>query len=280
MDVKKITRRNISNFMFLMEGYGKALKEQNLVNITGETAIMKHSITAFCDLNSDSQLTLVWGATCIGLANKKLLLNPANIKPGMIIVGFKDPGYGCNGGTFFTNLILRKWGPCIDDILEDPEAMEFVKKLAVPSKIYAKTVCRIVGWKENGKIGEPLAKIAGIAHITGGGVWGKFGEILPPGVGAYLYNMPDPPQVLLEAQELSFEFPDLKLSGHSGYGTLHGGCRMLLVTHSFDDANKIIYEAAQDGIEAQIVGETDDSSKLKINSKYLNGGMLEEELKR
>lgn len=267
--IKRVTEDNFPLVEAVMKGYGKALREAGLVNITGETAIMKHSITAFCDNNSNSQLVLTWGASCIGLAHKDLLLNPKNIEPGMIIVGLKEKGYRCNGGTFFTNLIMRKYGPEIGEILNNQKAIEFASKLTVPSISYAKTLCPILGWYTDGSVGRPVADIVAIAHITGGGVWGKFGEMLPPGVGAFLDEMPAPPEVLLEAQEMSQEFPDLKLDDYQAYETFHGGCGMLAVVRKMKDAYKIIDEAAKDGIEAQIVGTTNSSGVLTIASKFL-----------
>jgi len=255
----------------MFRGYGDALRQSNLVNITGEIAIMKHSITAFCDIQSDEQLLVTWGGTCIGLARKNLLLDPKNIKPNMPVVGFLEKGYRCNGGTFFTNLILRKWGTNIINIINDPDCRKFVEKLTVPSISYAKTICRLIGWHSSGFIDPPQAKIAGIAHITGGGVWGKFGEMLPSGIGANLYNMPKPPEILQEAQDLSREFPD-PLSDYDAYSTLHGGCGMLIVALDYQSADMIIDEAHRDGIEAMVVGITNDTGALTIESRFRNYG--------
>jgi phosphoribosylaminoimidazole (AIR) synthetase len=203
MDAKKITDKNFPLYRAVMEGYGEALRKAGLVNITGETAIMKHSITAFCDDGEDDQLILTWGATCVGLTRKDRLIDGSKIKPKMLIIGFWEPGYRCNGGTLNTNLIMEKFGKDPRRIMENPKAREFIKKLTVPSISYAKTISRLLGWKPDGSAGEPLAEIAGIAHITGGGIWGKLKDILPPGVGAKLKWMPEPAEVLLEAQAMS-----------------------------------------------------------------------------
>ena len=50
--------------------------------------------------------------------------------------------------------------------------------------------------------GDALAQ-AGLVNITGGGAFGKLGDLLPPGVGANLHNMPEAADVLLLGQELS-----------------------------------------------------------------------------
>lgn len=280
--VKAITKENMPAMRALFEGYGSALKKSNLVNFTGETAIMNHSITAFCDTNSDEQLILTWGASCIGLAYKDRLIDNSKIKPGMIIVGFLEDGYRCNGGTFFTNLIMTIFGPDIKNVVNDPEAIEFARKLTTPSISYAKTISRIVGWNLDGSIGDPLARIAGIAHITGGGIWGKFGEILPPEVGAYLDSMPEPPKVLLQAQEMSWNIPELQLTDHQAYGTFHGGCGMIIVVEDNTDAETLIKEAAKDGIRAQVIGRTigiprsseKNIRNIMIESRFKEGGYL------
>jgi len=275
IQVKKITKQNLPLFEAMMQGYGQALKQANLVNITGEVAIMKHSITAFCDTGSDDQLILTWGASCLGLACQHLLLDGSKIRPDMPVVGFVEQGYRCNGGTFFTNLILQKFGPEISKIKADKPALIFIRKLTVPSISYAKTVCRLIGWNLDGSVKAfSLAKITGIAHITGGGM-AKFKEILPLGVGALLDKMPAPADVLLQAQELSWE-TDLELSDKQAYTTLHGGCGMVLVCADHNSAQKIIREADQDGIRAQVIGQTikSETSEVLIHSKFREGGII------
>jgi len=274
IDVKRITEKNFPLFQAVIEGYGAALQLAGLVNITGEVAIMKHSVTAFCDVDPDSQLVMNWGASCIGLAHRDLLIDGSKIKAGMPIVGFSDPGYRCNGGTFFTNIVLAKFGPDVRKVMESDEALAFVRKLTTPSQSYARTVCRLVGWNTDGSIGIPMADIAGVAHITGGGVWGKFGEMLPEGVGANLHSMPKPADVLLEGQELS-QGTDFALSDLQAYGTLHGGCGMLIIA-SQDGVSAIIDEAKKDGIHAQVVGETTASteSEITILSQFKEGRVL------
>lgn len=274
INVKGITEGNFPLFWATIEGYGTALRNAMLVNITGEVAIMKHSITAFCDSGSDKQLILTWGASCIGLSHHDLLIDGSKIRPNMPIIGFWEPGYRCNGGTFFTNLILRKFGPDIEKIMNDHRAIEFARKLTIPSKSYARTICRLIGWQPNGMVREPLANIVGIAHITGGGVWGKFSELLPEGVGATLDNMPKPAEVLLEAQELSWN-TDIRLTDHQAYGTLHGGCGMLLIVEQ-DSIRSVIEEARKDGISAQRVGTTIASklNQIVIFSRFKERGRL------
>jgi phosphoribosylformylglycinamidine cyclo-ligase len=262
INVQCLTEQNFPLFEAMMAGYGAALAKAKLINITGETAVMKNSITAFCDARSEEQLILTWGASSIGLTHRELLIDGSKIKPGQTVIGFWEPGYRCNGGSFFTLLILQTWGPKLEAIFNSAEAHAFIKKLTVPSQSYARTICDLIGWNPDGTIGSPLAKIYGIAHITGGGLWGKFEEILPPNVGAYLDKMPEPAEVLLEGFELSQSTTE-PMTPHQAYQTFHGGCGMLLVCDNAD-ADAIISKAQADGIKAMEVGHTTSSDMNEI----------------
>lgn len=267
-NVKRITDANYPLVEAVFNGFGEALAQARLVNITGEIAVMKHSITAFCDTNSDDQLVCTWGGACIGLSHRDLLIDSSTIRPGMLVVGLWEPGYRCNGGTVLTNILLLRYGPDIKDVMCNTTAMEFVRNLTIPSRSYARSICRILGWQPDGSIGQPLARVAGIAHITGGGVWGKFGEILPDGVGANLNSMPIPAEVLYQAQEMSWG-TGYQISDWQAYGNLHGGCGMLIVVEP-DDAKRLLDELSQDGITAYVVGGTTASAdrEIIINSRF------------
>lgn len=272
-NVKKVTAKNYHLVEAMFDGMDEILKATNQINTTGEFAIMQHSVTAFCDINSDAQLILNWAGAGIGLSHKDKEIDGKGIKIDMPIVGFWEPGYRCNGGTQHTNLILAKWAKGdIRNIWESTEAMEFIEKLTIPSLSYAKTICRANGWLKDGYHHEPLVNMVANAHITGGGLE-KFKEILSPGIGARLNTMPEPAPVLLEAQELSFDYPDLKINDKKAHTTFHGGCGWMSVCASVKDAMTLVNEARQDGIKAQIVGETikSDTNTLFIDSKFLEG---------
>ncbi len=277
INVKNINKKNFPIVRAIFQGYGKALNQAGLVNITGETAVMKHSITAFCDIDSPEQLCVAWGATCLGLAYKDALIDGSGIRPGLSIVGLLEHGYRCNGGTFFTNLILEKWGPDILQIMMNDEAMRFVEKLTKPSISYAKLISALVGWRPDGSIGDPAAEIFGIAHITGGGVWGKLGDLLPEGVGADLGTMPDPLPVFLEAQKLSLR-TSRKLTDVDIYGDLHGGVGMLIICDD-EDVSRIISGAKSMGKVARKVGKTTASptSEIQIRSRFMEDRWLSSE---
>ncbi len=283
IDFKKITKANLPYIKILLAGFQAALKKAGIANYTGETAGMKLAITAFCYNSHPAQLILTWTATAIGLGHKEKEIDGSKIEPGMPIIGFREPGGRCNGYTKLIELGMRKWGPT--DMLSE-EARAYFRELAIPSANYSRTITRVHGWLPDGRIRKPDVDIAGIAHITGGGIWEKFGEILPKGIGAMLTDMPKPPKALTWAQILSQAVGDENLTPITdldAHGDFHGGCGMMVIVRSDKDAHLLIEEATKDGIDASIVGTTTRSpiNEILIRSRFKEGRMLSsEELKR
>lgn len=284
INFKRISWENHPLVESLLRGYGAALKTAKLVNITGEIAVMKNSITAFCDTGEDNQLILTWGGACIGLKHKDKVIDGSKIEPKMPLVGLYEDGYRCNGGGFFTDLLLllsrvsvKTHGAEAVRIWKE-QFGDFIKELVIPSKNYSRTVTRVHGWHADGSVSKAMAEIRGIAHITGGGIWGKFREMLPKGVGAHLSSMPDPPHVLREGQEMSWK-TEMVMFDWDAYEITHGGVGMVLACASKADAKTLIAEAHKDNIRAGIIGETTESKKneVVIESKFREGRTLSSE---
>lgn len=275
INVKQLTEQNFHLFEAMIKGYGHILGRAGLINITGEVAVMRDSITAFCDTGDPGQLILTWGASCHGLAHSDAELDPSDITPGMTVVGLHDPGFRCNGAGFFVKLIRAKWGSDPRKLVENAEVHNLARSLVVPSVSYARLITDLLGWQFNGIFRKTSLQVYAAAHITGGGLWGKFGELLPQGVGAKLDNMPYPNPALRAAYELSQEITALKLTPWQMYQNFHGGCGMLLVCHS-DSATQIITAAQSYGCQAQVVGETVESpdQEVRVKSRFGSGQWL------
>ena len=275
VDFQGVNKENIHLAKAMFDGYGDALKQAGLINITGETAIMGKTITAFCDTGDAGQLILTWNGSCLGLAPEDgRLLDGSGIKSVMPIVGLWEPAQRCNGNGFFIRLFLDLVGGDVKKLRQSQEVLNIARKLCVPSQSYSRTVTRLLGWTPDGRLGEPLAKIHGIAHITGGGLWEKLGDLLPPNVGAKLDKMPRPAEVLLECQKLSLEGRGgERLTDWKAHSILHGGCGKVMVCETEEDANTAVLEARKDGVDAYIIGETvsDPNKIITVNSRFLQG---------
>jgi phosphoribosylaminoimidazole (AIR) synthetase len=269
INVKRATKDNFHLIEALFDGFADALKQSHLVSITGEFAVMKHSITTFCDLNSDDQLVLVWGGTVHGLMRHSKLINNTNIRAGMPAVGFWEPGYRCNGGGRNIQILTDLHGGDIQAMMKDARTMDFVRELATPCKVYASAMSRAHGWLPDGLVRKPVAEMVGAAHITGGGLFGKAGEILPPGVGLLLDNMPVPCNALRQAQLLSQETKS-PIDDWECHDSFHGGVGMVVICPDEHNAERLIECVGEGGIKAQIIGGTvkSENNRVTVHSRF------------
>ena len=270
-DAKAITEDNISLLRAYFRGLGDALREAQVANLTGESAVVRYAVTAFCDRNHSGQLLMNVAGTTVGLAHVDKYLDGSKIRPGMPIVGCIEQGGRCNGYTRDIDIILAYYGP---EFYKSDEAMQLLQMLAVGSKSYSKTIQRVHGWNSDGSISPALASIVGMFHITGGGIWEKLR--LPPGIGAELYNMPTSPEILFRMQDLSWYIPRLKMSDWRMHSTFNGGVGYISVLETRDDADIFLVECQKDGNDAQIIGETTESpeGEIAINSQFKEGRRL------
>ena len=267
MDIKQITAENYPLAQSMVKGWKAAMDEGNYVSQTGESAVMRYGVTAFCDNNDPHQLILNWAANCTGVHHIERYVTGLDVKPDMWIVGFWEPGMRANGSTWFIDLSFLVWRT-IEEMMASSEACQFFGKLAVPSASYAKTILRLHGWNYDGTLSEKMVDLKGLYHITGGGIWGKLK--LPPGVGAHLNNMMDPARVLLRGQEMACD-TQLHLSDWKAHRTLHGGVGFIVIVSSKEEANIVIDEADKDGHSADIIGKTtaDPDGIIQIESRFM-----------
>lgn len=261
IDVRRITDESLVRGQALLDGYRLGLRQQRLVNLTGETAVMKYAITTFCDDGDPHRFVYTWNGACYGIVHKSRKLSPANVKVGNFIVGLREKGARCNGNSKSVALVQATWGADREKILENQDAVEFIGKLCKRSQSYAKFIADMQGYLPDGSVKDRLVDIKAIAHITGGGVWGKLPEALPEGVGAIIKLKRS--DLLAEIQERSFS-AGLNFSDAEMIGDYHGDCGMMVIVEDEIEADKLIARAEEYGIEAYKAGHTTASEKKEI----------------
>jgi phosphoribosylaminoimidazole (AIR) synthetase len=95
--------------------------------------------------------------------------------------------------------------------------------------------------------------------IRGGGQPGKLKRVMEPsGLGVEIDNPIEPPKIMLEVQKLR------GFSDEKAYGKWHMGPGMVLAT---SDEEKVLAEAAKQGIEAQVIGHVTGESGVRIKNR-------------
>ncbi len=112
----------------------------------------------------------VLGASCIGVVEKKQIVDGSAIKPGDTVLALASSGLHTNGYTLVR--ALMKELPAIID--EKVGGETFLDAILTPHRCYYQPLKDLFG----------TPTLHGMAHITGGGIPGNLNRILPKGMDA------------------------------------------------------------------------------------------------
>lgn len=242
----------------LMLGLKDAADECDYVMYTGETAEMGPCVGSE---NENATLKYIWGGSALGVLNPKNMITGKDVRVGQIVMAMHEPGLGANGGSSARKGFARKFG---SDWFSHPDAQEYIKKAAVPCKLYDKFFAHLNGWSSNDLI--PLVKTHLNVHLTGGAFEGKFFEdfLKRHGLSAELDRLYTPPEIAQCCGEWR------GIGSEEFYRTFNGGQRVLAVIDSCDE-QKFVAHAKGFQLETRKCGEickATDKPRLTIHSKF------------
>jgi phosphoribosylformylglycinamidine cyclo-ligase len=103
---------------------------------------------------------------CVGIVDKRRMLNPGTIRKGDVIIGIESNGLHSNGFS-----LVRK-------VLGEKGIRRYAEELLKPTRIYVRAVLKLLEAADSCH-----SAIRALAHITGGAFYKKATKILPPGYG-------------------------------------------------------------------------------------------------
>lgn len=154
----------------IVQGISDGCLQADCALLGGETAIMP-------DIYSRGDYDLA--GFCVGVVEKKHLIDGRAIVPGDVVLGLASSGLHSNGYSLVRKVVFDMAGLGVDDLV--PELDQTVgQALMTPTRIYARPVRQILNYYRGRHI------VHGIAHITGGGFRQNLERILPNGCRAVL----------------------------------------------------------------------------------------------
>lgn len=246
----------------LARGYAQAAKQAQVAIINGELAQLG---TTF---GSSKDFRVSWSADITWFAHKSRLISGKMVRPGMSLVAFREPGVRSNGLTLLRKALETGYGR---EWHAHPIGKTTLGRLVLrPSVMYTPLMLSLTGGYD---LKQPVkAKILAAAHITGGGLPEKLGRMLQAsGYGAHLSHLFPPGKVLQLAQTAG------NITDREAYQTWNMGQGMVVVT---TQPEKVIAQAANFAIKAQLIGEITTNKKLTMISRGQKhpGQVLEFEL--
>lgn len=200
------------------QGYVDAAKLAKVVILNGELAELGERIGGYGDFHYN------WCATLLSYAHKDRILAGDKIKAGHTLIGLGEEGFRSNGITDVRRILTDTFGPqWHKKVIKSLGPESLGKQVAKPSIIYSKFVTELTGGCDITQ--KPIARVAGVAHITGGGMPSKLGRMLEPSdLGAAITTPQDLPPIMEFVHGLS-DFSD-----ETAYGKWHMGSGMVIAS--------------------------------------------------
>ncbi|QDU93478.1 phosphoribosylformylglycinamidine cyclo-ligase [Lignipirellula cremea] len=150
----------------LVEGISNGCVEADCALLGGETAIMP-------DLYRESEYDM--SGTCIGVVEKKQILDGKAIAPGDVAIGLASSGLHSNGFSLVRKIVFEKAGLKLDDPFP-ATGKPLSEELLRPTQIYVRPLRAVHRHYRVKHV------VHGAAHITGGGLFENITRIMPEGV--------------------------------------------------------------------------------------------------
>ena len=151
LDYVAANRIDLDQVAELVEGAAEVCRAAGCAILGGETAELP-------GIYQDEELD--FAGTCVGLVDRRDLIDGSRVEAGDVVVGFPSAGIHANGFTLVRSLVG-------DDELD-------ADLLLPPTRLYLDHVRELRG----------RADVRALAHVTGGGIMGNLPRVLPDGLAA------------------------------------------------------------------------------------------------
>ena len=215
----------------IVEGVAEGCVQAGCAIVGGETAEM-------AGFYEDGEYDIA--GFCVGAQEKELLLSTENTKSGQVVIGLPSSGVHSNGFSLVRKILKDNNIGLNEEFNESTVG----KTLLTPTKIYVKEVLKVL----------EEVKVAGIAHITGGGFHENLPRALRDGLGMRIdKNSYEVPEIFKYLQEKG------KIDEEEMYHIFNMGVGMALIVNK-EDVEKTLSLIDN----AFVLGEVTDESGIEI----------------
>lgn len=245
IDVDVLDREIIND---LMRGLAEACNFAGMSISGGEIAELGNRIGGY-----GTRMHFNWCSTAVGSLPEVLdaPIDGSLVRPDQIVIALRSRGFRSNGFSLVRRVMKASFGDEWHNVPYDSEK-SWGEKLLTPSLIYAPLI--------NDLIVKGFAP-TGIAHITGGGVFGNFERVLKVhSLGVHFDNLFEPLEVMQRVMQLG------NIAEEDAYLYWNMGNGMLLCTTP-DKVDSILQIADERGYRAQVAGKILPEKMMSIQTK-------------
>ncbi len=174
----------------------------------------------------------------VGAVDRRAIIDGRNVRPGDLLLGLLSSGLHSNGYSLARKVVFDVLGMRIGQRVQEWGAT-VAEELLRPTRIYVRPVLSLLR----------KVNVAGMAHITGGGITGNVPRSLPNGVTAVVdrsaWEVPPVFRTICTAARLPEE---------EAFRTFNMGIGMVLILRA-GDADRSVAHLLRAGVPAAVIGE-------------------------
>ena len=217
---------NLKIHKTVLKGIKSACDKHNIILIGGETAEMPGMYS-----KNDYDLA----GFCVGLVDKKNILDKKNVKKDNLLVGINSSGIHSNGFSLINNLINKKFLSLNKKI----NNIDIKKALIKPTLIYSDIIKKI----------STVVRLRSMSHITGGGITENLPRVIPDNLTAkVIRNSWVMPKIFKIIQEKS------RLTDDDMLKTFNCGLGMIIIIDKKDEL-KVHNIIKKNGFRSYTIGK-------------------------
>ena len=217
---------NLKIHKTVLKGIKSACDKHNIILIGGETAEMP-------GMYSENDYDLA--GFCVGLVDKKNILDKKNVKKDNLLVGINSSGIHSNGFSLINNLIDKKFLSLNKKI----NNIDIKKALIKPTLIYSDVIKKI----------SMTVRLKSMSHITGGGITENLPRVIPDNLTAkVIRNSWVMPKIFKIIQEKS------RLTDNDMLKTFNCGLGMIIIIDEKDEM-KVHNIIKKNGFRSYTIGK-------------------------
>ena len=217
---------NLKIHKTVLKGIKTACNKHNIILIGGETAEMPGMYS-----KNDYDLA----GFCVGLVDKKNILDKKNVKKDNLLVGINSSGIHSNGFSLINNLINKKF-LSLNKMINN---IDIKKALIKPTLIYSDIIKKI----------STTVRLRSMSHITGGGITENLPRVIPDNLTAkVIRNSWVMPKIFKIIQEKS------RLTDDDMLKTFNCGLGMIIIIDKKDEL-KVHNIIKKNGFRSYTIGK-------------------------
>ena len=155
----------------MVEGIAAGCKQADCALIGGETAEMP-------DVYREDEFDMAGFA--VGVVEKDRIIEGSGVEKGDVVLGLGSSGIHSNGYSLVRRICFDKLGLKATDRIDELDGAMIGEVLLEPTRIYVKSIVKLLGQYKVKKI------VHAMAHITGGGLVGNIPRVLPDNCNAVI----------------------------------------------------------------------------------------------